>query len=431
MRKNIRKCVSIVAFCMFVIESVTGCGTRTGTKDTETVIATREEKKVWDVSTSFSKGINQFSYKIFEKMDKKENFVISPYSMAIAIGMLDNGADGGTKQEIEELLGIKDLEEWNASAKYYMSLYEKEQTKLLTANSVWISNQFQLTEQAENTFFGPLQTYYGVEQKVMELATDQAREEINQWILDKTQGNIDSFLVENLQENIEMLLVNAVYFNGNWELEFDENNTVTNDFYGNTNTTQASYMQQFDKEYRYVEQNGIRGIELPYEGGNIVMDIFIPQKEEENISDLFGVLQLEEKEKLLQTLSEAEPETIGTVAIPKFQQEYGVEDISEVLKELGMKQAFLPGGFPRIGDSVCVDSVLHKAKIEVDETGTTAAAATVIKMKRNAVCLEDKAKFVVNQPFLYVIRDAKKDIILFMGIAQDVSSFSRDADHVE
>lgn len=425
MKKRAKKLVSTLLFSILAAESVAACGGAASSGATPV----KPEKKVEDVADFFTKGINQFSYRIFEKLDKDENIVISPYSMAVAIGMLENGADGDTKQEIETLLGIKDLEEWNASAKYYMSLYEKEQTKLLTANSVWFSDKLELAEQAEDTFFNPLQTYYGAEKQVMELSADKAREKINQWISKKTKGEIDPFLAENIQNDIEMLLVNAVYFKGKWAEKFDTDNTITDTFYGSKNTTKVSYMKQFGKEYRYVEQNGIRGVELPYEGENIVMDIFIPEKKGENISDLFGALQTEEKEALLKELSDAKTQNINTLAIPKFLAEYGVEDISNALKELGMKKAFLPGDFERIADGIFADSVLHKAKIEVDETGTTAAAATMVEMRMETACLSEKTEFIADQPFLYMIRDVKKDMILFMGSVRDLPSVDGEAEN--
>lgn len=142
MRKSIKKGICALLLCVLAAEGV-ACGKPASSGS----IPVKEEKKVEDVADFFPKGINSFSYQVFEKLDTDENIVISPYSMAVAIGMLANGADGETKKEIETLLGIKDLEKWNASAKYYMSLHEKEQTKLLTANSVWLSDKQKLAEQ--------------------------------------------------------------------------------------------------------------------------------------------------------------------------------------------------------------------------------------------------------------------------------------------
>ena len=105
---------------------------------------TSEIMEVTELSKQFQKGMKQFSYKIFEQLENGENVVISPYSMAVAISMLNNGADGQTKKEIEKMLGITNLEEWNACMKYYMSQNKEESAKLLTANSLWLSDNLTL-----------------------------------------------------------------------------------------------------------------------------------------------------------------------------------------------------------------------------------------------------------------------------------------------
>lgn len=62
-----------------------------------------------------------------------------------------------------------------------------------------------------------------------------------------------------------------------------------------------------------------------------------------------------------------------------------------------------------------VSDALHKAKIEVSEEGTRAAAATVLFSFRSSRPL-DPAEFKCNHPFIYVIFDKMEQSVLFTGI---------------
>lgn len=66
---------------------------------------------------------------------------------------------------------------------------------------------------------------------------------------------------------------------------------------------------------------------------------------------------------------------------------------------------------------VTVNSVVHKVFISVDEEGTEAAAATAILMARSGRPAFP-TRFVVDRPFLFLIRDTATDIILFIGLVR-------------
>lgn len=63
------------------------------------------------------------------------------------------------------------------------------------------------------------------------------------------------------------------------------------------------------------------------------------------------------------------------------------------------------------------DDAVHKAKIEVNEEGSTAAAATVLFSFRSARPVEP-AQFYCDHPFLFFIYDHKSKAILFAGVYQ-------------
>lgn len=387
---------------------------------------TLTEQEVFAQEKEFSKGINSFTYDIFSKLDNRKNILLSPYSIATAFSMLANGADGKTKQEIMNLFGIKDLDKWNAYTKEYIKRYQKEDTKLLTANSVWLSNQLTLSQRADQEFFAPLSAYYHVDKKTMDLSADTARKEINNWVSENTNGMISSFLEKNLESSILMILLNAVYFEGDWEEEFRKEDTQPLEFYGANKQTQVDMMCKYKKEFKYVEKNGIQGVELPYIGKKLVMDIIIPKQnnktnQQENIRECFNQLSEKEKDEFFKAFDESSTEEISELMIPKFTISYSVDNLKEVLAEMGLNTVFGEEAvFDKIAEGICVDKVTHKSKIKVDEKGTEAAAVTSIMMKETAMLRKDEINFIVNQPFIFVIRDVETGTILFIGDMQDI-----------
>lgn len=413
--KKFYQCISIF---LTIILCFSGCGGKTQIETGGRGQATEE------VTSQFQTGINQFSYQIFEQLDNGENLFISPYSIAIAISMLDNGADGQTKSEIERMLGITDLEKWNACVKYYMSQNKEEQAKLLTANSLWLSDSLTLSADAETDFFQPVEKNYEAEKIQMNLSGEEARNQVNGWVSEHTEHMIEQLLTQQLDPRTEMLILNAVYFKGEWKEKFEKENTVKDNFYGKDKTSKIEFMCRNNTSSRYINKDGITAVELPYGNENIVMDILLPTEETGDICKLFSELSDKEKSDFLKELSHSEEEKLGALMIPKFRMEYGVKNIKEALKALGMKRAFEQGAadgsgaaeFSKIAPDLYADEVLHKAKIEVDEEGTKAAAVTAIEMRTKS-CPEI---FVANRPFLFVIRDRANDIILFMGSVQNL-----------
>ncbi|MBD5544857.1 MAG: serpin family protein [Lachnospiraceae bacterium] len=430
MKKYYKSICVIMAVMMICF---TGCAgkkqadTPTITPST-TTSQTKEIKEVTELSEQFKTGINNFSFQIFEQLEDSENIFISPYSMAIAISMLDNGAEGSSKEEIEQMLGIEDLENWNACVAYYMSLHEEDASKLLTANSLWLSEDIAISDNAENDFFNPVKQYYHSEKNQMDLTSEDTMNQINSWVSDNTKGMIDSILDEPLDVNIKMALLNAVYFKGEWKEPFEEENTEKGQFYGKDETSQADMMYQANAKYKYLEKDNLKAIELPYENGKIVMDILIPISAEEgnekskNMNELFSSLSMEEKVELFAALSVTDEQTISILELPKFELEYGVKDISTALQAIGMKAPFDDFGFSKISPDVKVEKVLHKAKIQIDEKGTEASAATTVTMVNDIAAFVDEEikEFIVDQPFIFVIRDVENDMILFMGSIQNL-----------
>jgi serpin B len=118
--------------------------------------------------------------------------------------------------------------------------------------------------------------------------------------------------------------------------------------------------------------------------------------------------------------------TDGSIGLPRFTLAYEVR-LDEALGALGMGAAFDPrqADFKRLGGaSTWVDKVKHKARLEVNEEGTEAAAATVIVAVIGDIDDFTPMSFAmfVDRPFFFVIRDEQTGALLFMGSVVDPTS---------
>ena len=180
-------------------------------------------------------------------------------------------------------------------------------------------------------------------------------------------------------------------------------------------------MHLYDGNFSYIDTGSIKGIMLPYDGGSVVMKIFIPSQEGDTISTLFDALSSDEKQALIDSLDTADHKEIQLVQLPQFTNEQEIDGLDDILKSLGIRSAYESADFSGIADDIAVSSVFHKAKVIVDENGTKAAAVTDIMIKETALMpSEETYTFVADQPFVYVIEDQDTGMILFVGRVNDL-----------
>lgn len=414
--------MAFILICTCVLTGVTGCG-KSEPEPVYPVIQAEqdyEEPKQVEVipKEAMRNGINSFAYHMYDKLGEQENVFFSPYSLCSALSLLDVGADSETKEELEELLGIADLDAWNGEMKGYLEKEWSDDTFVITANAIWMDENKEFAPNMQADFLQPAGYYYKCEVFKADFRENpqDAIREINNWTDKNTRGMIPQ-IVGTVPANTVMALLNAVYFEGKWEIPFKKESTFEDTFHGTDGDSRVEMMNQYREDYAYVECGGIKGIALPYLGGNVVMKVFLPAEDGQDITALFSALDIEEREKLLNSLDDVEKKEISRLALPKFSMEKSIDGIEEILQDMGVAAAFREdAGFDKIGTGLYVSRILHKAKIEVDEEGTKAAAATAALMNDSAALMEKEiTEFIVDKPFVYVLQDAETGIILFMG----------------
>lgn len=418
----------LLSACMCA--GLAGCGTNTPgnnpghTKTDSSVTSLTDNITVTSVKTDITSfdqlknGINEFSMNMYSALPADKNIFYSPYSIASALSMLDVGAGGTTKNELENALGITDLDEWNDEMKAYLSKDWSQNTFVNTANSVWMNKGTTWAANINSDFLTPAKDYYSGEvyEADFDGQADKVVQNVNNWVSTNTNKMIPEILKE-IPGGTVMMLINAVYFEGKWDTPFTEDNTFKGKFYGTGKESEVDMMHLYGEHFSYMDNGDIKGITLPYDGDSVVMKVFMPSDENGNINQLFDKLSNEEKQKLIGSLDDASNVEIDTLQLPKFTDEQSIDGLDDILKNMGIQSAYSESAdFSKIADGIAVSSVNHKAKVIVDENGTKAAAETDIMIKETAMMpSEETYNFIVDKPFVYVIEDQSTGMILFMG----------------
>ena len=354
-------------------------------------------------SGTFAENLNM-------QMPLDANYMFSPLSIKLAFAMAANGASGETKLQIENSLGIKDLDAFNQNTKALIEKYNNaEILKLNVANSIWI-NSSRTSQRFSSEYADKLNFFYSAdsfERDGKDIVTD-----VNNWVSDKTGGKIDK-IINN--DDFWAMLINAVYFKGAWRNEFSENATKPDIFKNADGREITTDFMNRTGYYRYLKDNENEIICLPYKNG-----YFDEQKGDNIFYDLDVAMYLVKgdfSESDLNDFSENAESKYISLSMPKFKFEYATS-LKKTMQNLGIDFAFdeQKADFSCMFDkgNMFITDALHKTYINVNEKGTEAAAVTAIMMAGSALPPEPiEVKF--NEPFTFVIRDNDSGEILFLG----------------
>ena len=338
-----------------------------------------------------------------------QNVVISPPSIALALAMTYNGANGETRQAMAKALELEgmSLDTVNADHEELMKRLEQsdEGVQLEIANSLWAHLDLELKPE----FIERCKRFYAAELERLDLRTPEAIDVINHWVNDRTKGKIPEIVDEFDQEAV-LALINAIYFKGRWRVAFNPTETKEGEFtLLDGSKVPLPMMSRLGKLMSY-EGNGFQAVRLPYSGGQISLLAFVPSVDS-SVEEFLGQLTVDNWQKWMSQFRQQDT----FVRLPRFRLEYGMQ-LNAALKALGMGIAFTNGAdFSNLCTGPAqIDEVIHKTFLEVNEEGTEAAGATAVKMKRGRL-----VRVIAERPFFCAIHDATTDTILFMGTVVD------------
>ncbi len=360
----------------------------------------------------------KFGFSLFNEIRKTEqdkNIFISPFSVSIALAMTLNGASGETEQVMTNTLQQQGLDSESINAGYaglrQTLLTSDPKVTLTIANSLWARQGFSF----KPDFLQRNTQFFGAEISTLDFDDPNASKTINQWVDTNTNGKIQRIVGDQIDPLTVLFLINAIYFKGTWQQEFDPSRTQDAPFHlANGDEKQVPMMRQ-QRWYPYYRGENFQAISLAYGDGQMSMYIFLPDRE----SDLNIFLENLNAERWENWLSQFHEQDVSLV-MPKFKLEYR-KTLNDPLKALGMDVAFDPelADFSRMASlefgNLYIEKVVHKTFVEVNEEGTEAAAATSVEVRLESVP-PPPISFSVDRPFFFAIRDNETKTVLFMGV---------------
>lgn len=376
---------------------------------------------IGSVDGSVVEANTQFGFNLFNdirKTEQNKNIFISPFSISVALAMTLNGASGETEQAMTNALQLQGLDA-EAINVGYAGLRQTLQTSdpkviLTIANSLWARQDVPFKQD----FLQRNTQFFGAEVSTLDFTDPNTLTTINQWVNTNTNGKIPKILDE-INPAAVLFLINAIYFKGSWQTEFEPSQTRDGTFHLATGGEKQVPMMTRTGDYRYYEnyEENFQAISLPYGDGRISMYIFLPNRAS-GLNAFLENLNAENWENWISQFREQEV----FLSMPKFKLEYE-KTLNNPLQSLGMGIAFAPGGadFSRMADletlgrNLYIGEVLHKAVVEVNEEGTEAAAVTSVEVRVTSA----PPAFIADRPFFFAIRDNETKTVLFMGTVVD------------
>lgn len=343
-----------------------------------------------------------------------ENVIFSPYSMQQAIGMLNAGAKGKTAEQINQVFGFS-AESGNWFIRNHQELSPDKQHVFSNYNAILFDRRLELNpvfiQQVGSIYRGKLlMTEFSKPAQVVQI--------LNRIIEIKSRGMIKNALSENaVNPDMIMALVNVLHFKDKWLWEFQPKDTSKETFISadNKETKVDLMFQELACNYFRDDQKKVHGVILPYKDTRFEMIVMMPTEKEGKISDLLQALS---EGALPGWLKSANDKNETILFLPKMKLSAAL-DLSELLRSAGMEDAFSISNADFSGivnEEVCVDKVLHLVKLDVDESGTEAAAATVIMVEAKAASPKITNYFCADRPFCLVLRYKPTGAILFTGV---------------
>jgi serine protease inhibitor len=376
------------------------------------------------VQSQVTSALKTFGFNSFAKAIKSEvngnSTVFSPFSIALAMSMVLNGSNAGTKTEINDTLAYQglDIATVNKGLKAYVNKIQNldPDVKINIANALWASVDYPIQAKFSNT----LKTEFAAEVSNLDFSNPkQAIEKINTWISGKTNGLIPQMLT-NIDPKTIAALVNTTYLNAKWLNPFNAADNFETEFTTANGPVNVNMMTQTGNfQYNNFEKEGFEAIKLPYgENKKMSMVVLLP-KDPKGLSTLAAKLDAGNWDTWVNKLSNRNFE-FGRISLPKHEVEYEVK-AKEMLEDLGIKEAFNSSkadftdifGFKK----PYISEVKHKAVLKVNEKGTEAAAATYVGFALESCIQEPQTQFNmnVNHGFISILQDEETHTPLFIS----------------
>ena len=360
---------------------------------------------------------NSFAFSLYNKTMGMNSRVVSPLSVTYLMSMLANGADGETQQQILATLGwagegiqqpsLQDINDYSRMLIEKTARLDKAVTVEI-ANYVAVNKEFKLNSKFQKS----VERDYKAGVESLNFTSPSTLKRINDWCNDRTHGMIPS-IINELDPDAVSYLMNAIYFNGTWKDKFSKEETKQEMFRGYTRDIQYVDMMHRHGEYFYADGDGYSAVSIPYGNGAFRMTVILPT-EGSFLRDVMASMDGGKFQALQRSMEKCNVD----LKIPRFTTEVDLP-LNDIISALGAPLIFSSqADFSQFArGNFYVSKMFQKAKIEVSEEGTKAAAVTAAIMMMSAVRPEKKRNVVfhADSPFAYIISENSTGSIYFMG----------------
>ncbi|MBO4848788.1 MAG: hypothetical protein J5586_06525 [Clostridia bacterium] len=354
----------------------------------------------------YTEANNDFAITMVNALDKSWTGVFSPLSLQVALQILANGGDEETAQMLLNEVGpgmTRDIV--NSSAANLIGKLLKSEGVSIN-NAVVVNKAYQICEKFAHT----AADYYRASVGALDFSNPKAAvKELNKWISKNTGGLIDKLLEEkDVGADTAMVIINTLFLKLNWKTPFVKLKDVST-FHGSKGDSAVS-MLNVTSGFGYQKFDQGQLVIVPYEGGEYNMAVILPEE---------GVSPAEAIAAMIGRFDGCETMEVKLM-MPAVKLDSKL-DIMDMASKLNL-EAGLRGLYPELindGD-VEIEKVLQGATLEVTETGTTAAAATAVIGKKNAMPPQADVEVICDRPYAMIIYNVETSTILFVSVVNDV-----------
>ena len=380
-------------------------------------------------------GNTEFAVNFYHafRRSSDDDLFFSPYSLSTSLAMTYAGAANETQRQIADALCFSSTAPKNLHRSFNTlntvltrldkhNVPEEEAPELKIGNALWGQNGYEFLPE----FLDTVSSDYGAHltQLDFERDPDGAAIAINQWADESTNGKITQIIDPLMLRNARIVLTNAIYFKGQWLHEFNETFTEKRYFYLQDDGIVLVPMMHQTTYFDYSEGEDYQAVELPYKGGALSLVVLLPK--EGKFQDFEEALDAESLERIISQLEGWEV----MLFMPRFKMEMGL-NAKDPLQDLGMKDAFSKesADFSEMVDAdilaerqeiLYISNVVQKTFVEINETGTEAAAVTAVINSVNTLGVDKEPVVMdINRPFIFLIRERDTGTLLFLGRIMD------------
>ena len=373
---------------------------------------------------------SEFNMDIIKIVNSKEsgNYLISPYSIELALNMLKEGASAETYNQINKVVSKRNITTFDVK------------DRISVANAVFVKNSKK--NDINKKYINKLQTFYKADLVFDDFVKP---DKINNWVNEKTYGMVPKIL-NSMDSNFVLGLANAIAIDVEWANQFECVYTYGDDFTTDAGIEKVEMMSNNYRKGTYILNEEEQGIFLPYNSYTNFGEIDYDNKEDStalefiaimpmktDIKDYINTLTNDKLNSILNSSKQIKDNQKLNLKLPRFEYDYEDSHFKADLNDLGIKDAFVSelADFSKMKDPTSsekfyVGTAIHKTHISLNEKGTKAAAVTFFGMDA-AESIEKKVEYITiefNKPFMYMIRDTKTKEMLFFGVVETPNTWN-------